>query len=252
VEPVLSRDDLAQGDLAHALHPPVPGTQITLPVPSSPDGATTNPPSSGNELLLDASELVHELRTPLHAARLALELIDGDGGAVAVLRSALTHLHDLLVLVTQEGQQDQPGSARAVAAEAILLADPGHRVRIIDTLDADLVVSSAATLRQLLVILVSNALKFSPPHSGVHVELRQTGEMVTIRVKDHGPGIDPGEWGELFRKGWRGGTLNAVPGSGLGLGIAHRLASRAGGHVTIKTSGHDGSTFELALPVVDF
>jgi signal transduction histidine kinase len=249
VEPVLSREDLERGDLAHSLHPPVPGTEISMAAPYVPDGEPATSPSTDPQLLLDASELVHELRTPLHAARLALELIEGDGGAVALLRSALTHLHDLLVLVTQEGQPDKPGSARAVAAEAILLADPGHRVRIIDTLNTDLSVTSAATLRQLLVILVSNALKFSPPNTLVHVELRKTGEMVTMSVRDNGPGIEPGERGELFRKGWRGETLNAVPGSGLGLGIAHRLALRAGGHVTIKESSPEGSTFELALPI---
>ncbi|MGH9284925.1 MAG: sensor histidine kinase, partial [Acidimicrobiales bacterium] len=95
--------------------------------------------------------------------------------------------------------------------------------------------------------LVDNALKFSPPESGVEIEVDGAG----VRVLDRGPGIDPAERPRVFDRFFRASTARTAPGSGLGLAIVRQIAEVHGGRASVsdREGGGTVATLELVLPV---
>lgn len=108
----------------------------------------------------------------------------------------------------------------------------------------------AATM-QILENFVSNALKFSPPMTSVHVHTMPEAEFVVIRVRDQGPGLSEEDLKKMFGKFTR---LSARPtggesSTGLGLSITKKLAEAMGGSVHCHSVLGDGATFSLRLPI---
>lgn len=146
---------------------------------------------------------------------------------------------------------------RAIAAECIA-NNRTHAVRKGITITAesgDSVFGRAdrnATM-QVLDNLISNALKFSPPKSTVHIRASIEHGFARVAVKDHGPGISEADQRKLFGKFIRlsarptGGELS----TGLGLSIVKKLAEAMGGSVTCQSVLGEGATFILNLPVWD-
>jgi signal transduction histidine kinase len=104
-------------------------------------------------------------------------------------------------------------------------------------------------LRQVLVNLIDNAVKYSPPGVEVSVEAQSTNGRVVIEVRDHGPGIPPEHQNVIFEKFGRVQGGSAKPGTGLGLFIARSIAEAHGGSLVVRSSPEDGSIFTLSLPV---
>jgi signal transduction histidine kinase len=107
----------------------------------------------------------------------------------------------------------------------------------------------AATL-QILDNLISNALKYSPPNTTVHVHSLPEAEHVLITVRDEGPGISEADQKKLFQKFTR---LSARPtggesSTGLGLAIVKKLAEAMSGTVQCQSTLGTGATFILRLP----
>ncbi len=104
---------------------------------------------------------------------------------------------------------------------------------------------------EILMNLLSNALKFSPPDAPIEVELTRRGEMVQVVVRDHGRGIESADLPKVFTKFSRfGGALrHTVPGTGLGLYIAKAMVDAQGGAIRVQSTPGDGSTFSYTLPV---
>ena len=102
-------------------------------------------------------------------------------------------------------------------------------------------------LRQILVALVDNALKFSPEGGTVTVGARRTADGVEVSVEDEGIGIPQTEQDWIFRKFYRGG--DASTGTGLGLFIAQGLVSAMGGRISVHSEEGKGSQFSVELPV---
>jgi signal transduction histidine kinase len=108
----------------------------------------------------------------------------------------------------------------------------------------------AATL-QILDNLISNAVKYSPPNTTVHVYLVPEQENAMVMVRDEGPGISEEDQKKLFQKFCR---LTARPtggesSTGLGLSIAKRLAQSLGGDILCQSTLGTGTTFSLRLPL---
>jgi K+-sensing histidine kinase KdpD len=102
----------------------------------------------------------------------------------------------------------------------------------------------------VLANLVSNALKFSPPDSPVHLRVvdPDNGE-VHFEVQDQGPGVDPEERERIFEKFSRArGAQRRGEGTGLGLYIARSLAHGQGGRIQVDSEVGEGSTFTFVLP----
>lgn len=96
--------------------------------------------------------------------------------------------------------------------------------------------------------LLNNALKYSPPGTPVGIRVVNGESGVTVEVTDHGKGIPPQEQGRIFQRFYRSPDVqHRIPGSGLGLSIASRIAEAHGGDLTV-TSRPGETTFRLTLP----
>jgi signal transduction histidine kinase len=106
-------------------------------------------------------------------------------------------------------------------------------------------------LRQVLINLIDNAVKYSSPGEEVRVEAKRSDSRVLIEVRDRGPGILPEHEKVIFEKFGRIQTgQTAKPGTGLGLFIARSIAEAHGGSLEVGSQlGQSGATFTLSLPL---
>jgi two-component system, OmpR family, sensor histidine kinase KdpD len=105
-------------------------------------------------------------------------------------------------------------------------------------------------VERVVANLVENALRYSPASESVHVQVRETGSEVLVRVIDRGPGIPAGEVERIFEAFQRGSRTGGVRGAGLGLAIARGFAEANDGRVWVESHEGQGATFVLALPLV--
>jgi signal transduction histidine kinase len=139
---------------------------------------------------------------------------------------------------------------RACAAEVDSLRN-GKDIRLLtDVPDAPIEsMSDAQRVRQVLLNLLSNALKFTEKGEVV-ISLRATAGEIRIAVSDTGRGIAPHELPELFQEFHQldAGEGKHYPGTGIGLALSRRLARALGGEIEVRSRPSEGSTFTLVLP----
>jgi signal transduction histidine kinase len=104
-------------------------------------------------------------------------------------------------------------------------------------------------LRQVLMNLIDNAVKYSRSGDRVLVSVYANNGRVRVDVADRGPGISPADHGLIFEKFGRANLGQAKPGTGLGLFIARSIAEAHGGTLTVHSEIAQGSVFSLELPV---
>jgi signal transduction histidine kinase len=106
-------------------------------------------------------------------------------------------------------------------------------------------------IRHVLLNLISNALKYSPPDKPVTLHLHPTEDRrLEFAVQDHGVGIPEADQAKLFRPFFRAGNVERRPGTGIGLKIARECARLHGGDLTCESLVGVGSTFFLRLPAL--
>ena len=105
-------------------------------------------------------------------------------------------------------------------------------------------------LKQVLMNLVENAVKYSPAGGEVDVRAWAENGLVLVAVEDQGPGIPREQQGLIFEKFGRANVGGGKPGSGLGLFIARSIAEAHGGSLKVRSAPGQGSTFTLVLPLV--
>lgn len=110
------------------------------------------------------------------------------------------------------------------------------------------VLGDGLRVRQIILNLVSNALKFTET-GGVALQLDHDGERLRCRVRDSGPGMDAALQARLFRRFEQGRNSSSGDGTGLGLAICRELAQLMGGEVTVSSRPGQGSTFTAQLPL---
>lgn len=98
--------------------------------------------------------------------------------------------------------------------------------------------------------LLDNAVKYSPDHRTVWVDVGRQGEQVAIAVRDQGLGIPPAEHEAIFRKFVRGAAsrVNGIKGTGIGLAMVEHIVQAHGGTVRLESAPGAGSTFTVLLP----
>jgi signal transduction histidine kinase len=101
-------------------------------------------------------------------------------------------------------------------------------------------------LRQALINLVDNAIKFTPPGGEIGIRLSEAPLETRVDVVDSGPGVPPEARERIFDRFYRSDGLDAG-GSGLGLSLARGAVEALGGHVTLERTGPGGSTFRITL-----
>jgi two-component system sensor histidine kinase KdpD len=123
------------------------------------------------------------------------------------------------------------------------------QMRIPDDLPA--VNADPGLLERVLVNLVGNALKFSPPDQPPLLTASEHGGKVELRVVDHGPGIPEADWDNVFLPFQRFGDRDNTSGVGLGLALSRGLAEAMGGTLTPELTPGGGLTMVLALDHVE-
>jgi signal transduction histidine kinase len=216
------------------------------------------------------SNVSHELRTPLAGILgSAQNLRDGLAGGLTTPQQEYVDMIEKdsgrLIRVVNEllewgrlqgGHVELHRSAvplRPMLAEIAVLLRPvadrkGVCLAMPECESAVRVQADADKLKQIVINLVDNAVKFSPPQSRVDIRAETNGQAVKILVKDQGPGVAPEDRPHLFERYYRGQGAQAAAGSGLGLAIAKNLARLHGGDVTLQSGTSQGSIFVLSLP----
>jgi len=123
-----------------------------------------------------------------------------------------------------------------------------ERVNVSVPADAPPVLVDAVQVRQILVNLIDNALKFSPPQSPVSVRVTRTRKEVIVRVIDQGRGVSESELEHVFEPFYRGAPAQDQTGTGLGLAIARGFAEANGGRLWAESRPGQGACFAIALP----
>ena len=214
----------------------------------------------------------HELRTPLNAIGGYAELLAmGLRGPVSPdqksdldrIRKSQQHLlaiiNDLLNYSRLEAGQvsfDIGPVAVGEAVEAVVtLMLPQAEGKSIELLaencPARLVLRADRTkVDQILLNLVSNAVKFTPPGGRIAVRCAESERQLYIEVEDNGIGIPEEKLEAIFEPFVQVGRSlsNPAEGTGLGLAISRDLARAMGGELTVRSRPHAGSTFSLCLP----
>lgn len=112
-----------------------------------------------------------------------------------------------------------------------------------------IVASDARKIRQVLINLVTNAIKFTEEGS-VELSVAQQGDQIIYRVSDTGPGIAAEHHEKIFEAFWQAesSATRGAGGTGLGLSVSRRLARLLGGDLTVESELERGSTFVFCLP----
>jgi two-component system sensor histidine kinase CiaH len=213
-----------------------------------------------------AADASHELRTPLAVLSGNLEVLARTPGrganddealadAMAETERMAALLDDLLILARTDAE------AFPVALEQIDLADEaaeamdslaGRAAARSVTLGLDMEPTTmrgdAERLRQLVVILVDNAIRYGSEGGHVWLSVRPAGHHARLSVADDGPGIAPADRARIFDRFWRGDAAAGESGNGLGLAIAHWIVAAHGGTVTVDERPDGGARFEISLP----
>ena len=104
-------------------------------------------------------------------------------------------------------------------------------------------------VKQILSILVDNALRYAPEKSTVHTSLEKQSKGCVLSVIDHGPGIPDSEKKKVFDRFYRGSQSRSDPNHfGLGLAVAQELAAIHGGNLWLADTPGGGATFKVMLP----
>jgi signal transduction histidine kinase len=108
---------------------------------------------------------------------------------------------------------------------------------------------NADYLRQLLLILLDNAFKYTSPSGEVRLDAELDDDHARITVSDTGTGIEPADLPRIFDRFHRGANADGVTGTGLGLAIARLVAEQHDGRIEVESAPGEGSRFSLVLPL---
>ena len=214
----------------------------------------------------------HELKTPLSSMNLNLKLLQDERlpaaerqRVTADIRHETQRLQRMVAELLDVSRLDagagiqldlRPTALADVVGYATATVQPqlaDRQLHLEPDLPADLpaVRADAEKTTWVLINLLANAIRYSPPGAALAVRAARAGAFVRVSVQDHGPGIAPEHHEKIFQRfaqlpaeaGYRGG-------SGLGLSIAREFIATQGGRLWVESELGGGSTFSFTLPVV--
>lgn len=214
------------------------------------------------------ASISHDLKSPLTAITLNAEILEtdapagGEGAAqISAIRRSADHLSrlvdDLLALARAE---ETPFGPAAEVDVAVLVREACQSVEL-EAQQRDITVTVAVpevltvpvdgdSLRRVFAQVVANAVKFSLPGGQVRVSLRGVGSVMEFSCADDGIGIPDTDQRAVFDMFRRADDprVRVVPGTGMGLAIAHRTVSRLGGSIEVDSVLGRGAAFTVRVP----
>lgn len=106
-------------------------------------------------------------------------------------------------------------------------------------------------MEQLLINLLENALKYTPPRTPIEIAASVNDGEVRLEVADRGPGLPPGDEARVFDKFYQGRQARGGRGVGLGLTICRGIAEAHGGQILAENRPGGGVVFRVALPLAE-
>jgi two-component system, OmpR family, phosphate regulon sensor histidine kinase PhoR len=212
-----------------------------------------------------------ELRTPLSTMKTALSLLNSPSikppqrqRYMEMLSQECDRQGSLITSVLEIVQIEN--TAEQVVIEPLRLSDivpgvvstyqplsqeKGVMLGYVVPEDLPPVACSLPWLRQIVINLLHNSIKFTPKGGQVWVRAKQQGEMIQLEFRDSGVGIASSDLPRIFERFYRvrGTAPNDSNGVGLGLSIVQQLLLRCGGSISVKSKQGEGSIFTVNLPV---
>ena len=216
------------------------------------------------------ADVSHELRTPLTVIKGNVDLMRRlqtlDEQALASIEAEIDRLtrlvNDLLTLARAESGRLPLQIARldldalvldVVGQMGVLAQQKGVRLRVGEFAPVA-VCADADRLKQVLVNILGNAVKYTPSGGEVTVSLQMADEAAWVHIADTGPGIPPEDVPHVFERFYRAEkarTRAGERGFGLGLSIAYWIVRHHGGDITLDSTLGEGTTFHIRLPLAD-
>jgi two-component system sensor histidine kinase CiaH len=219
-----------------------------------------------NQFISSAS---HELRTPIATMRAEMEgsLLEksiSDREARSLLKSSLEELGELQDLSNKLLQIAQVHSVQnglvtsAISLKKVLqtaekkvipLAKKKHIMLSVNVLDVE-ILGDQKSLTEVFVILLDNAIKYSPEKSNIKISLEAATNSVSVFVEDQGVGIAAEDLPHIFDRFYRADKSRNQDGFGLGLSIAKKIVEKHKGSLMVKSKDEKGTTFIVQLPLI--
>jgi signal transduction histidine kinase len=221
------------------------------------------------------ADIGHELRTPATVIRgeaevalraRSMDLAEHRAVLARIRETALALgglVEDVLVLASADAAAlsvdlapvpAAPQVLAAVDAMRVLARERGVGLHHVPATDEAVLLADAGRLRQVIGILLDNAVRYSRPGGAVQVveAIDHAAARWDLAVLDRGIGLDPSEVERLFARGYRAAAAreHRADGTGLGLAIARTLTERLGGHVALAAREGGGAVARLSLPLV--
>jgi len=219
------------------------------------------------------SDASHELRTPLTALKSSMEVALRNPKlttkeAKTVLTENVAEVNELQTLTNQllelartelpkNHTTYQPLDPAKIVAQVLKrvspIATPKH-IAIANHLETCTIFGNAYGLTDALMILLDNAIKYSPQKSTVTVMMKKQNKDILISVQDTGMGIEKKDLPHIFDRFYRSDTARSksyVSGYGLGLSIAQKIIEEHNGKIMVQSAVKSGSTFTIVLPLTD-
>jgi two-component system, OmpR family, sensor kinase len=210
------------------------------------------------------ADVSHELRTPLTTLRGNIELLRREPPISAedrkeILGDMATESQRLIRLVRDLLAMARADAHPPLRSEAVrigpLLEEVCGQARLLDPARAIdcapapevTVLGDAQALRQVLLILLDNAIQHAAGRVAVEVHIGES--TLSLSVRDEGPGIPADVQAHLFERFYRGERDDHEPGSGLGLAIAKSLVEAQKGSIAVESQVGSGSVFTVTLPL---
>ncbi|HKC56309.1 MAG TPA: ATP-binding protein [Vicinamibacterales bacterium] len=215
------------------------------------------------------ADVSHELRTPLTAIRSVGEVgLRGGSRAEGEYRiiigsmleevDRLAGLVDRLLTLSRAERGEAKLSiepialkelAESVVGDLAVLAEEKSQQVVVEAHGSPRAVGDRMMVRQALINLVDNAIKFAPAASAIVIRVADTADHAVVDVIDRGPGVPAAARDRIFDRFFRASSAPAdVTGTGLGLSIAKSAVETVSGTLTLEHSDPGGSTFRITLP----
>jgi PAS domain S-box-containing protein len=210
----------------------------------------------------------HEFRTPLSAVLSSASLLakytttdeqDKRNRHISRIKDSVKHLNDLLDDFLSLGKlnEGKTGTLSTKFNLPELIADTNEDMKGIlkegqhidyDHNGTNILVTDRKMLKNILINLISNAVKFSGENAAIVVQSKVNGNVAMISVKDEGIGISDEDQEHLFSSFFRGKNAINIQGTGLGLHIVQRYLDLMGGNVELKSKLGEGTIITITIP----